>query len=72
MLTTITDGRPIRPVDPEVRAALHTLERAIGMVADVRADDHKAGGAKDREYTKAGAMFDRLARVAEYVERAAF
>lgn len=67
-LATGANGQAIVPKDAEIQAALLTLARALDNAAD-----NAAVGAPDAARraadAKADAMCERLAAIAEYVER---
>jgi hypothetical protein len=69
MLYTVSEPqRIIRPADPGVCAALRLLEEAIHREAESRLRDTLTAASYDRVAARAGAMVDRLARIAEYLE----
>ena len=69
MLCTVKEPqRLIRPDDGEIAAAVRLLTRAIQTEGDARCKSARTPAAEDRAAARAGAMVDRLARVAEYVE----
>lgn len=71
MLYTLSEPeRLIRPLDSDVAHAVLVLEHAITSTGDIHVALASTVKGKDRAAEKAGAMMDRLARVAEYVERA--
>lgn len=72
MLFSMKDEHLIQPVDPRVKEAVRTLERAIIESAVKRLTQAtKSGrsiGTQDRIAAASTVQMDRLARVAEYVE----
>jgi hypothetical protein len=69
MLYTVREPqRIIKPTDSEIAAAARLLERAIKIAGDKAIGGGSSPRARDVMARRCGAMTDRLAYIAEYVE----